>query len=133
MNNFHQQIWPGQACFDQNRLSQPTLSSAIAEILRAAGHIKPGPREYNGSPVATTTIYQRIRDVFPGAQQLTSRAERIRGRRGRDHGRSMSNLCVRSLIVIFSLLAKIALIFGIWESWPNLVQTRQVYVGNARV
>ena len=43
----------------------------------------------------------------------------------------MRYLCVRALIAIFSL-AKIALISGFWQSWPNLVQTRQVYVGNTR-
>ena len=46
----------------------------------------------------------------------------------------MRYLCVRGLyiITIFSLVAKIASISGFWRSWANLVQTRQVYVGNAR-
>ena len=47
----------------------------------------------------------------------------------------MRHLCVCSLIAIFSILAKIALTLGFWQSWANLVstvQTRQVYVGNAR-
>ena len=33
----------------------------------------------------------------------------------------MRNLCVRGLIAIFSIVAKIALILGFWRSWPNLV------------
>ena len=45
---------------------------------------------------------------------------------------SMRRLCVRALIAISSILAKITLILGFQRSRANLVQTRQVYVDNAR-
>ena len=65
---FCQQSWPGQACSDQNRLSQATPSRAIAELLLAAGRTESMPRAYKGRALSVTIIGRRIRVERPTSQ-----------------------------------------------------------------